>query len=162
MLIGVMSDTHDNLPKIAAALQLFAGRGVAVILHAGDYVAPFALKLLLKTGIPLVGVLGNNDGERAGLKALCATLYDPPHRLHLGGRLVLLTHDPAGLPSQPEADLIVHGHTHSACIERGEPLVVNPGEAGGWLTGTCTVGVVDLDTMQAEIADLGPQETTPI
>ncbi len=164
MLVGVISDTHDNLPKIAAATELFGRRGVEMLLHAGDYVAPFALKLLLKPGLRLIGVFGNNDGERRGLSKVCATLYEPPHRFDLGGRTVVLAHGPdvLGAAAADGADLVVHGHTHEAFVREGPPLIVNPGEAGGWLSGRCTVALVELDTMQAEIADLGPQETIAI
>ena len=164
MLVGVISDTHDNLPKIAAALELFVARRVGAVLHAGDYVAPFALKLLLRPGIPLVGVFDNNDGERQGLMRLCGSLHDSPHRLELGGKAIVLAHDPADLgpAALAGAHLAVHGHTHRAGVQAGKPLVVNPGEAGGWLTGRCTVALVDLDAMRAEVVDLGEQETVRI
>jgi hypothetical protein len=162
MLIGVLSDTHDNLPKIAAAGELFAERGVELILHAGDYVAPFALRALLAAGIPLVGVFGNNDGERAGLKKQCPTLYESPHRLEAAGRAVVLAHDPAELAGAGQADLVVHGHTHEPGVRRDGALVLNPGEAGGWLSGRCTAAIVDLETMHVEIVELGPQETVEL
>ncbi len=161
MLIGVISDTHDNLPRIAAATELFAQRGVETMLHAGDYVAPFALKLLLKSDLPLIGVFGNNDGERRGLGKVCATVYEPPHRFDLDGRTIVLAHASEALDEEATegADLVVHGHTHEPFVHEGPPLTVNPGEAGGWLSGRCTVALVDLDAMQAEIVDLEPQET---
>ena len=48
MLIGVISDTHDRLPMIDAALALFARNRVEAIIHSGDFVAPFAVKRLLE------------------------------------------------------------------------------------------------------------------
>lgn len=164
MLIGVVADTHDNMPKIASARSLFVQERVEAILHAGDFVAPFALKALTQPGIPLIGVFGNNDGERTGLRKLCDALYEPPHRLELGGRVIVLAHDPKGLENEPPegVDLIVQGHTHWPSIEEGTPLAVNPGEAGGWLTGRCTVAIVDLAGMRAEIRDLGSQETVQL
>lgn len=164
MLVGVLSDTHDNLPKIASATDLFARRGVAAILHAGDFVAPFALRVLMKPGMPFVAVFGNNDGERRGLQKLCSTLYEPPHRFELDGRAIVLAHDRAELEGEvvAGADLLVHGHDHQAALRPGSPLVLNPGEAGGWLSGRCTAAIVDLETMEAEIVELGPQETIEI
>jgi len=35
-----------------------------------------------------------------------------------------------------------------------KPMVVNPGECGGWLTGRSTVATVDLETMKPEVYDL--------
>jgi putative phosphoesterase len=161
MLIGVMADTHDNLPKVAAATELFAARGVQAILHAGDFVAPFALKLLLTAGLPVTGVFGDNDGERTGLRKACPDLYSAPHRFEMGGRTVVLAHDPAQLAGEAAAgaDLLVHGHTHKSEVRPGPPLLVNPGEAGGWLTGVSTVALVDLDSLTAELVELGSQET---
>ena len=156
MLIGVMADTHDNLPKVAAAVELFAARGAQAILHAGDFVAPFALRLLLRSGVPLIGVFGNNDGEKEGLRKACAELHDAPHRFELGGRTIVLAHDPAQLQGAASAgaDLLVYGHTHQADVRLASPLVVNPGEAGGWLTGRSTVAVLDTETLEARILEL--------
>ena len=51
-------------------------------------------------------------------------------------------------------DLVVFGHTHEVeeRIEKG--LMLNPGEVGGWLTGRCTVALVDLESLEVEIRDL--------
>lgn len=164
MLIGVISDTHDNLPMIARACGLFAARGVEAMLHAGDLVSPFAMRLLMKAGIPLTAVFGNNDGEKDGLRKIFSNIHEPPHRLVLGGRAVLLAHDPAllGDAERAAADLVVHGHTHEVRVVPGHPLILNPGEAGGWLTGRCTAAIVDLNDMRAEIVELGSQETVKL
>jgi putative phosphoesterase len=163
MLVGAIADTHDNLPKVAAAAELFAERGVELILHAGDFVAPFVLKVLKKPGIPIVGVFGNNDGERAGLRTLCEDIHEPPHRLQLDGRTIVIAHDLEQLEAVPgDVDLLVHGHTHEPQSQPGKPLLLNPGEAGGWLTGRGSAALVDMDRMQVETVDLGSQETVPI
>ncbi len=41
MLIGVVSDTHDNLPLVEKAVKRLNEEKVNLVLHAGDYVAPF-------------------------------------------------------------------------------------------------------------------------
>lgn len=160
MKVGILADTHDNMPMIREAVRMFRERGAEAIVHAGDFVAPFALKALLEASIPLTGVFGNNDGEKRGLKSLCETLYEPPHRFELGGRTVVLAHDLLELTDDliEGADLVVYGHTHSVAIEQGPPLRLNPGEAGGWLSGSATAALVDLWAMTAEIFQLAPQE----
>jgi putative phosphoesterase len=161
MLIGVLSDTHDNMPKVRQALAIFKERGVQSILHAGDIVAPFTMRLMMRSGVPLTAVFGNNDGERKGLQKACDTIYEPPHALHLGGRRIVLAHEPEALVPEltAGADLIIHGHNHIMGVEPGPPMMLNPGEAGGWLSGKSTAALVDLETLQAELIDLGPQET---
>jgi hypothetical protein len=134
---------------------------VEAIVHAGDFVAPFALKLIVREEVPVVAVFGNNDGERAGLLRVCSDLQEPPHSLELGGRRVVVAHSPGQLEGNGAdgADLLIHGHTHEARIETGPPLLVNPGETGGWLTGRSTVALVNLASMDAELIELDGQET---
>ena len=160
MKIGAISDTHDNLTAMAAALRHFDKAGVEVILHAGDYVAPFALKRLLEARLPVHGVFGNCDGERAGLAGLMPELSDGPRHLELGGKKVCLVHiDKRLTPEDFEAaDIIVCGHTHEPKVERPEGrLVVNPGECCGWISGRCTVAVIDTQMMSAEIEQVCEQ-----
>ena len=154
MKIGIISDTHDNLPAITAATGRFTQCGVEVILHAGDFVAPFALKRLLQGRLPVYGVFGNCDGERVGLAKLLPDLADGPRRIELGGKKICLVHDLKRLPREEfeAADIVVCGHTHEPKVEHEEGrLVVNPGEAAGWLTGRCTVTILDTDAMAADI-----------
>ncbi|MHC4789106.1 MAG: metallophosphoesterase family protein, partial [Planctomycetota bacterium] len=119
---------------------------------------------LLRSRIPLTGVFGNNDGERAGIRQVCKTIYDPPHRFECGGRVIVLAHDPEELHEADAAgaDVLVHGHTHQLALQQAAPLRVNPGEGGGWLTGKSSVALVDLDELKAEIVELGSQETVEI
>ena len=160
MKIGAISDTHDNLAAIAAALRFFEQQGVEIMLHAGDYCAPFALKRLLQTRIPLEGVYGNCDGEREGLTKLLPSLAVGPYHLELGGKKVCLIHDRTRLSHEvfEASDIVLCGHTHEPKVERQEGrLVVNPGECAGWLTGRCTVAVIDTDTLAADIQEVYQQ-----
>lgn len=163
MKIGVISDTHDNLPAIAAALSLFDRAGVEAILHAGDFVAPFALARVLQARKPVYAVFGNCDGERAGLAKLLPDLTDGPRRLELGGRKIGLVHIGKHLTHEDieASDIIVTGHTHEPKVEHAEGrLVVNPGEAAGWVTGRCTVAIIDTATMAADIEEVREQSRT--
>ncbi len=161
MKIGILSDSHDNLPMIAAALKRFTDEGVEAVLHAGDYVAPFAARMLappfLPAGCAVQGVYGNNDGERAGLAKKLPGIADGPLRMQIGGRMIVMTHDAASLAAGDvaAAEVIVSGHTHDvACEMRDGVLHLNPGECGGWLTGRCSVAMLETDALAAEIIDL--------
>ncbi len=154
MKIGALSDTHDNIPAIAAALRCFGDAGVEVILHAGDFCAPFALKRILQARIPVEGVFGNCDGEREGLTRLLPSLADGPLALELGGKKISLFHNRGRLRHETleACDILVVGHTHEPRIAREEGrLVVNPGECGGWTSGRCTVAIIDTDALAADI-----------
>ena len=155
MKIGVIADSHDNLPVIRRAVEFFNGRDdIALVIHAGDFVAPFAMKELLKLKAELRGVFGNNDGERKGLAKLLPGLCDPPVIWEIGGRNVAVAHSFDELAADEDADVMIYGHSHSANVVKGPPLMMNPGECGGWLTGKATVAVVDLKTLDAEIVEL--------
>ena len=157
MLIGVLSDTHDRLPQIDAAVELFTQRGVEAVLHAGDFIAPFAVMRLQRFAGPIHAVFGNNDGERRMLKEVLPQVQDGPQLLKLGGRRILLHHFvdwcPADLIAQ--ADVIVTGHTHEPAsrVKEGK-LFLNPGECCGWLSDRSTVALLDTAGPKAEIMEL--------
>ena len=44
MRVGLMADTHDRLPVIAEFVRVMQEAGVAMLIHAGDYCAPFSLR----------------------------------------------------------------------------------------------------------------------
>jgi len=60
MIIGLMSDSHDNLPKIKQAVEFFNKKKVKLVLHAGDFVAPFVVRELKEQNLLLI-----NPGECA-------------------------------------------------------------------------------------------------
>ncbi len=158
--MGVLSDSHDHLTLLRKAVEVCNSTEVGLVLHAGDFVAPFSLKPLEGLKAPYVGVFGNNDGEKVGLRNRSGGRLMPgPRYLEVNGRTILLVHDlegeyPQG-PSGRTLHLLVHGHTHRPEIKReGQTLLFNPGEVGGWFTGRATMGLFHLETMEARIIDL--------
>ena len=161
MKIGLISDTHDNLEACQKACEAFAEDGVQTVLHAGDFVAPFIVPVFAKARLKLIGVYGNNDGERVYLKERFEEagfeLHGGPHDLKIGGRNICMMHEPRCLDSLIKSgnyDLILYGHTHQVNIYEEGTLVVNPGEACGYLTGKATCAVVELDDMSGRIIEL--------
>jgi len=154
MKLGVLADTHDHLEALSGALRAFRRAKVQAILHAGDYVAPFALQRLLEAGLPVYGVFGNCDGERAGLTKLLPDLAPGPRHLELGGRKICLVHVRETLSHEDReaSDIVIFGHTHEPLVTRDEGrLVLNPGECCGWTTGRSTAALLDTQAMTAEI-----------
>ena len=160
MLIGVMADSHDNVPKIEAAVSLFNQRQVQHVLHAGDFVAPFAIDPLRGLGCPVLSVFGNNDGERLGLAARIREIGEVHAYLAtatLADRRIAVVHYPELAEPLAESgayDLVVYGHTHRVDQRHDNGLLLNPGETGGWLTGCSTVALVDLTTLQVQLHEL--------
>jgi len=157
MLIGILSDTHDHVDRLRNAVARFQQEKVDIVIHAGDLVAPFAVRALLEWNGPLHVVYGNNDGERRGLKSLLPQIEDGPILVNCGGLKINVDHYPPDDVHQPldEADVLVYGHTHQIVNERREGVLhLNPGECCGWVTGTATIATLDTDTLRAEIIHL--------
>ena len=97
MKLGVIADTHKNMPMIAAAVELFNREEVGVVLHAGDFISPITANEFGKLDARLVGVFGNNDGETTGLAERyrdIGELHVEPHEMEAGGRRIVLMHRP--------------------------------------------------------------------
>ena len=160
MIIGIMSDSHDNMDAIKKAVKFFNARRVALVLHAGDIVSPFTAVEFEKLKMKFTGVFGNNDGDKPYLlerfKKIGSLSHDPLE-LKAGGKKIVLMHQPKfidQLLADDRYDVVVYGHTHKIDVRKGKSLVVNPGETGGWLTGRQTVALLDTEKLKAEIFDL--------
>ncbi|MCU0648133.1 MAG: metallophosphoesterase [Gemmatimonadaceae bacterium] len=170
MRIGLISDTHDNLPAIAALVRRMADAGVSLIMHAGDYCSPFSFRPIHEVHLPVLGIFGRNDGDHAGLVAAASSggvsseLYDSPHSFEVGGHSVLLIHD-LGEVQQRSIDaheIVVHGFTHVPEMKtRGNTLLINPGEGSGWLYGSPTAAILDLESRAVEFVKLQPSDLAP-
>ncbi len=162
MRVGVISDTHDRLPAIEALLGKLTEKGATMVMHAGDYCSPFALAPFQKAGLPLLGVFGRNDGDRETLEAtssriIGAELFESPHSFDVGGHSILLVHEIVEITKRSisKHEFVFHGSSHKVEeSRRGKTLLLNPGEACGWITGSCTAAVVELDTGEVEVITL--------
>ena len=165
MLVGVMSDTHDDIVQTKKAVAKFNHEGVEQVLHAGDFISPFMIDTLKELKAPLTGVFGNNDGDRALLERKSGVLPSMKiagtfARFEMGEMRIALLHGNERelletLTACGSLDLLVYGHTHRPEIRReGSLLIVNPGEVYGHLTGRSTVALVDTVKRSAEIVDI--------
>ena len=156
MRIGVISDTHDNIPKIREAIGIFNREKVGMVIHLGDYIAPFSLKPLDKLTCSWSGIFGNNDGEKKGLRvASKGRIKKSPLKLTLNRRKIVVVHDISSFHKNTKCDLVLFGHTHSPEIrQENKFLLLNPGECGGWLTHTSSIAIVDLERMEPRIVRL--------
>jgi uncharacterized protein len=165
MLIGAISDSHDNLQQIDKAVALLNNKNVGLVLHAGDYVSPFTIAHFKKLDCNFIGVFGNNDGDHQ----LLTTRFQETNNCIIRARFTQVTIQGyrIGLLHGDETELlntlidsgyfnaIIHGHSHNRGIEqKGKTLVVNPGELCGYLTGKATLALLDTEKNTAEIVEL--------
>ncbi len=161
MRIVLLSDTHDNKRFFEALATWNNERNIKIAIHAGDHIAPFTVDWMEKAGFEMVyGVLGNNDGE---IKILHKkydekgwSLKDLINEIDLEGIKIAVTHGtmfelPKILAQSGRYDVVVYGHTHRKHVEWiGDTLLVNPGEACGYLTGESTIMILDLNKKEVE------------
>ena len=160
MIVGLLSDTHDRLPLIDEAVKKLNQMNVELVLHAGDYIAPFVASSFKQLKAPLIGVFGNNDGDRELLKKKFAEFgADIRGRFAFvvvdGLRIALLHGDNTELMRSllelESHDVLVCGHTHvPKTYRKGRTLVINPGEACGILSGKPTISVLDTETLDVK------------
>lgn len=164
MKIGLIADTHDNMPNIQKAVKFFQNHKIDLVLHCGDHIAPFSINPFKDSGITIKAIWGNNEGEKLYFRESIADnemieIYETrPKKLEIDGRTILLMHEPDFLEifaQSGEFDLICYGHLHEIENRKVDNcLIVNPGEACGYLSGKATVAIVDLDTLNATIHEL--------
>lgn len=156
MKIGVFSDTHDKLENITKIMQCFITENVEKIIHCGDYCAPFvvrAMKQIKGQNIECIGVYGNNDGEREGLVKVLGDVLSIKgdfYEIEWDGVKIAIYHGTNNILLENIIDsnhyqLVLCGHTHQLRLEqRHNVVIVNPGEACGYLTGKASYAIIDL------------------
>jgi len=165
MLIGLMSDTHDNLPMVDRAVRKLGEHRVELVLHAGDYVAGFVVPKLKDVKCRFIGVFGNNDGDHELLKNRFSEYSNMEIRdvfatIPIGRTKIALLHGSNkelldAVTKGGNFDFVVHGHSHTSEIRKeGKTLIVNPGEVCGYLTGKSTICLLETNTRQAKIIDI--------
>ena len=165
MLIGLISDTHDNLPMVEKAVNRLNEEKVELVLHAGDYVAPFVIQKFTALNCKLIGVFGNNDGDHELLRkrfketANC-TVRERFAEIDVDDFKIALLHGDEtellnALINHGNFDAIIHGHSHANVTRKNDKtLIVNPGETCGYLTGKATIAVLDTVKREAKIIQL--------
>jgi len=164
MIVGILSDTHDCLPLIDEAVKKLNKMNVELVLHAGDYISPFVTNNFKQLKAPMIGVFGNNDGDRVLLKKKFTEFgADIRGRFAFvvvdGLRIALLHGDETELMRSllelESHDVLVSGHTHAArTYRKGQTLIINPGETSGILSGKPTIAILDTKTLDVKIIQL--------
>jgi len=152
MLIAILSDTHDNVPAILAALRLLTPHKPNLYLHAGDITSSTTLDLF--EGLPLHFVLGNSEYDPADIRRRAGELSLVCHgycaKLALDGKRLGMCHGHdarvIGELAAAEFDYIIAGHSHEREDMRfGSPpniRYINPGAL--FRTGSPSVALLDL------------------
>ena len=162
MKIGILSDTHGDVRRTEAGLDLLLQHPLAAICHCGDIGSESVLTALsaacLPRHIPVYAVLGNVDlfeGELTHFPdGLGVRVCGRRAELELGGRRIVVIHGDdahsleAAVHSQ-QYDYCLTGHTHVREDSReGRTRIINPGALHR--ARPPSVAVLDLETDQLQ------------
>ncbi|WP_292461233.1 MJ0936 family phosphodiesterase [Methanothermococcus sp.] len=165
MKIGIMSDTHDYLPNIKKAVDIFNNKNVDMVIHCGDFVSLFVIKEFERLNARIVATYGNNDGERTKLKEWLKELnkeneIDDYLSFEADSLKFFVLHGTnneilEAIIKSKKYDVVIYGHTHNRVFEEiDNVLVINPGECCGYLSGIATIGILDTTSKKYEEFEL--------
>ena len=169
MKLGVMADTHNNIPIIERVVALFNEIGVSLVVHAGDFRSPRAIEPLADLNCGVVSVFGNNDLRRErdlteafeGIGTVTPSSRNHESIVHEGRDIAVTHYSRVAIPIAESGthDIVVYGHSHRinhqvymhADSEKAETLLLNPGAAGSKRARCSSAAIVDLETLFTKI-----------
>ncbi len=169
MKVCILSDSHDHIPLLDAAVAQAKSLGAEAVLHCGDVVAPSTLGCLKKHELPVHVIHGNNTGDLYSLGRLA---IEPDSIFHyhgmdagieLAGKKIFIVHYPhyaRAMAATGDWDLVCCGHSHKVSVEekknckQGTTFLVNPGTIGGVGKDQATYILADLEKMQFDVHEI--------
>lgn len=148
MKVGIISDSHDDIPAVRQAVGIMKERGCGFLIHAGDLCSPFIARIISESGLDHAAVFGNNDGDKLVLSRTM-DIAAAPRRIVVDGQSMVIFHEPFinDCLDPSRVDVLVYGHTHIQEVTRREGmLIVNPGALSGILVNEKTCAVYDTKT----------------
>lgn len=156
MKIGIISDSHDNVPATEQAVEIMKEKGCGFLIHAGDICSPFIAMIIKESGIAHAAVFGNNDGDRVALSKMLDIAPAPRH-ITIDDLSIIIFHEPFinDYIDPSCVDVLIYGHTHMQHTQlRSDMLILNPGTLSGVLADGRTFAIYDTKERKVEIIEL--------
>ncbi len=166
--ILVISDVHDRIESIEKLKRRVGDVDQVVIL--GDIISPFTLKMILdEISSNIVGVFGNNDGDRELLKKFAPGITEQPLEMFFGVFKAIAFHGFKSVDLTKKViyslcfnpshhyDIVLYGHTHIYDLNLvNNCLILNPGALSGYLTSEESYAFLHVKEkeVEAEVRDL--------
>ena len=164
MRIAILSDSHDHIPNLRAAVTYCNAYSVHLLIHCGDLISPFMLNELAAFGGAVHLIYGNNPGDQHLISSWCGARF--PSITHhgilgateAGGLKIAFQHYPnlaRGIAEMGQFDVVCCGHNHCYKVEKiGDCLLINPGELLG-KDGQPTFAILDSHSREVERVEIG-------
>lgn len=159
MMLAIISDSHDNIPRIDQVLDVVKEQQINTIIHCGDVTTLETIKHLSKNFDGKIYLsLGNVDKmhglEKKHIKLKNVTVFENFGELETNNINIAFVHFPEiakELANTKKYDFVFYGHTHKPWEEIIiNTRVVNPGTLCGDFNKS-TFAVLDLETKNLEL-----------
>ncbi len=155
MLIGIFSDSHDNLVNIQKFLDYAENNNFAELIFCGDLCAPATLKKAIAPNFKkTIHMIMGNVADRDLLPQVAASIpqvkfYGDQGEFVIDDLKIAINHYPQAakeLASSGKYDFVFYGHNHTPWEEKiGQTVLANPGTLAG-LFNKATFAVLDTKT----------------
>ena len=150
MRIGILSDTHDDLPRTRSAVAELRSHGAEVLVHCGDLTTQ---AIAAECAVcPLYFVFGNHDCDSVPELLQAAEVHGATclrwgGEFSLAGKRIAVVHGHLTMDLRPllaaAPDYLLSGHSHIAADwMQGTTRRINPG------------AVIEADTHSVALLDL--------
>jgi len=168
MKVCVVSDSHDNLKLLKAAVADAKQRGAEAVIHCGDVVAPSTLNVTREFDLPVHVIHGNNTGDMSTLHRMAdksggqLIYHGQDAGIEMNGRKIFIVHYPhyaEAMATTGDWDMVCFGHDHKAHVDwvdnikGNKTVLVDPGTVAG-IGAPSTYIIADLEEMKFEIVEL--------
>ena len=149
MRIGIISDTHDNIPNIEKAINWLNKEKIKTLLHCGDISTYETMEFISrKFSGKIFAVFGNMDfGKTDGWNFSNVNLFPEVAEIEIDKIKIAIVHEPKVAKKLAESknyNFVFYGHTHKPWLARiplkagsvasGEEkrcILANPGNLAG-------------------------------
>ncbi len=159
MRIGILSDTHNNVPNLRAALERLREEGIDTVFHLGDVTRPETAQEL--SGFRVIHLVGNGDYLSGEIRRVLLDMNPESYSGmvwtgEIDGVPIAATH--GHLPGKFDELVdsgkyayVLKGHSHRRLDgQRNGTRLINPGALGGLKPQERSFMILDLDTGKAE------------
>lgn len=141
MKIAIISDIHDNVWNLKAALEMV--KDSEALICCGDLCSPFMVDLMADGFTNQIHIVfGNNDGDQyritnnANKYGGRVIIHGEFAELKIAGKRFAVNHYPniaRSIAESEDFDVVCYGHNHIYKVEEcGNTLMINPGAIMGY------------------------------
>ncbi len=159
MKLAIISDSHDNIPRIDQMFDIIKKENIESIIHCGDVATLESLKYLSKKFSKTIYLSLGNVDETHGLQKKYINLenivvFEKFGELSFDKINIAFTHFPKlakELAQSQKYDFVFYGHTHKPWEEYiSSTKLINPGTLAGMFNRS-TFAILDTKTKNIEL-----------